>query len=66
MLTEALPAYVQARAADRDATIGLTDLLARAFAFSALHPLQSITLGMLDAAAPLRAAVAHRFMYGRR
>ena len=66
LLTEALPAYVQARAADRDATIGLTDLLARAFAFSALHPLQSITLGMLDAAAPLRAAVAHRFMYGRR
>ena len=63
---EALPAYVRARAADRDATVALTDLLARVFALAPLHPLQSVTLGLLDVAAPMRAAVARRFMFGRR
>jgi len=65
-LARALPDYVRQRSADRGGTITLTDVLARAFAFTPLHPLQSVTLGMLDAAGPLRELVARRFMFGRR
>ena len=62
----ALAVYAGERARDRDATIGLTDTLARGFGLAALRPLQSAALAFLDLCPPARTTLARRFAFGVR
>ena len=62
----ALQRYARERAPDRGRIIGLTDLLARGFGVSALRPLQSAALALLDAIPPARATLARQLMFGDR
>ncbi|HAT30412.1 MAG TPA: 2-octaprenyl-6-methoxyphenyl hydroxylase [Janthinobacterium sp.] len=62
-----LARFTARRATDRRLTIGLTDTMARIFTGGG--PLQSLlgaSLGLLDALAPARAALAEQMMYGSR
>lgn len=62
-----LTAFTDARRADRDTTVGLTDAMARAFAGEGpAQALLGLSLGMLDTVAPARALLAELMMFGRR
>ncbi|MFC4932567.1 FAD-dependent monooxygenase [Massilia sp. GCM10023247] len=64
---EAIGRFIEERARDRQATIALTDAMARAFVGSG--PLQSVLglgLATLDAVKPARTLLAELMMYGRR
>ncbi|MDB5746232.1 MAG: 2-octaprenyl-6-methoxyphenyl hydroxylase [Massilia sp.] len=64
---EAIGRFIDERAQDRQATIALTDAMARAFVGSG--PLQSLLglgLATLDAVKPARTLLAELMMYGRR
>lgn len=65
-LDAALARHERARTPDRDATIGLTDLLARGFGLAPLRPAQSLALMLLDASPTARSALARRLMFGLR
>lgn len=65
-LADALRRYEAGRMRDRGMTIGLTDTLARGFGVSALRPVQSAALALLDALAPARDALARQLMFGLR
>jgi 2-octaprenyl-6-methoxyphenol hydroxylase len=62
-----LAEFIELRAADRSAIVGMTDLMARAFASSGpLQPLLGLSLGAIDAVQPARAILADLMMFGRR
>lgn len=64
-----LQRYVAQRQADRRATIGLTDLMARIFAAAPGSPLQGLlglSLGLADAVRPAKRLLAEQMMFGRR
>jgi 2-octaprenyl-6-methoxyphenol hydroxylase len=66
----ALEQFAQARHHDRDATIKLTDMLARVFAGtpdrSLAQTLLGMSLGLIDVAAPAKRALARQMMFGWR
>ena len=65
---QALEEYAQSRKADRTATIGLTDLMARVFT-SKLLPIvigRGLALSALQWLPPLKTALARQMMFGRR
>jgi 2-octaprenyl-6-methoxyphenol hydroxylase len=66
----ALEQFAQARRHDRDATIKLTDMLARVFAGtpdrSLAQTLLGMSLGLIDVAAPAKRALARQMMFGWR
>lgn len=68
--TESWNTFEQQRKADRRATIGLTDLLARLFASSAdgsaTQSLFAVGLGILDVLPSARASLAGQMLYGWR
>lgn len=64
-----LQQFVTQRHADRRATIGLTDLMARIFAAAPRSPLQGLlglSLGLVDATGPAKRLLAEQMMFGRR
>ena len=64
-----LQQFVSQRQADRRATIGLTDLMARIFAAVPGSPLQGLlglSLGLVDAVPPAKRLLAEQMMFGRR
>jgi 2-octaprenyl-6-methoxyphenol hydroxylase len=64
----ALQEYAQSRKADRSATIGLTDFMARIFT-SKLAPLvigRGLALSALQWLPPVKTALARQMMFGRR
>ncbi|MET0858306.1 MAG: FAD-dependent monooxygenase [Telluria sp.] len=64
---EQLLAFGAGRQADRKATIGLTDAMARVFANTGpAQALLGLSLGALDAVAPARMLLAELMMFGRR
>lgn len=66
----ALAGFQSARRADRSATIGLTDALARVFASAAdntpSQALLGLSLGLLDAGKPAKRLLAQQMLFGRR
>ena len=65
-LENALARFRRRRFADRAATVGVTDTLARLFQWDALAPIQSVAFDLLDWAAPLRNRFAKTLMFGLR
>ncbi len=65
-LEQALARFRRRRVADRTATVGVTDTLARLFNRPALAPIQSLALDFLDWSAPLRDRFARASMFGLR
>ena len=64
-----LQRFVDQRRADRRATIGLTDVMARIFAAAPRSPLQGLlglSLGLVDAFGPAKRLLAEQMMFGRR
>lgn len=66
----ALQTFLRDRHADRNATIRLTDLMARIFTGGTPHvfpqPLLGISLGLIDACNPAKKLLAEQMMFGRR
>lgn len=66
-VVDAIAGFNAARAQDRGLTVGLTDAMARVFAGTGpLQSLLGVSLGVLDAVAPARKALASVMMFGRR
>lgn len=65
-LEDAIARFRRRRLADRAATVGVTDTLARLFRGSALAPIQSAAFDLLDWSAPLRNRFAMALMFGLR
>lgn len=69
-LPAALAGFQSERQADRSATIGLTDALARVFASAAdntpSQALLGLSLGLLDASKPVKRLLAQRMLFGVR
>jgi 2-octaprenyl-6-methoxyphenol hydroxylase len=65
-LEDALACFRRRRRADRAATVGVTDTLARLFGWPALAPIQSVAFDALDWIAPLRDRFAKALMFGLR
>lgn len=65
-LAQAVARFRGSRVVDRALTVGVTDTLARVFTLRAVAPLQSLALGALDVAAPLRNRFARTLMFGAR
>ncbi len=65
-LEDALARFRRRRFADRAATVGVTDTLARLFTWPSLAPIQSVAFDVLDWAAPLRDRFAKALMFGLR
>lgn len=65
-LEDALARFRRRRFADRAATVGVTDALARLFTWPSLAPIQSVAFDLLDWAAPLRDRFAKALMFGLR
>ncbi len=65
-----LAEFTQARAPDRGLTIRLTDAMARVFASApqgaVSQTLLGLSLGVIDAVAPLKSLLAEQMMFGRR
>ena len=67
-IQNSLQSYAQSRKADRKATIGLTDFMARVFT-SNLAPVviaRGLALSALQWAPPIKTALARQMMFGRR
>lgn len=65
-LAQAVARFRGSRVVDRALTVGVTDTLARVFTLRAVAPLQSLALGALDVATPLRNRFARTLMFGAR
>jgi len=69
-LPEALSKFAEKRRTDRNATIHLTDLMARIFADNARGIVSQtalgVTLGLVDAIRPAKKFLAEQMMFGRR
>ncbi len=65
-LEQALARFRRTRVADRNATVRVTDALARLLERPALAPIQSLALDVLDCSAPLRDRFARASMFGLR
>jgi 2-octaprenyl-6-methoxyphenol hydroxylase len=64
---QALAQFGQARRADRELTVGLTDTMARVFASGGpAQGLLGLSLGVLDTLGPARMLLAELMMFGRR
>ncbi|MFZ9405905.1 MAG: FAD-dependent monooxygenase [Burkholderiaceae bacterium] len=62
----AVSAWGAMRRRDRDGLIGLTDLMASSFGWTAARPFQSLFLGALDMVGPARRTLARTLMFGLR
>ena len=65
-IAAALAAHARGRRADRQLTIGCTDLFAVTFGWPAASRLQSLLLRVLHLSAPLRQPLASALLFGHR
>jgi 2-octaprenyl-6-methoxyphenol hydroxylase len=67
-LEKSLHHYAKLRASDRKATIGMTDLMARAFATDLVPVVMArgLALSLLQWLPPVKGAIARQMMFGQR